>query len=95
MKYIPQDKAIATVESIYKVVDEKHKIDWYRDILKQCFEDFPFDYDIVKVVRCRDCKHHGSDRFEHSFCNLAELCDIVDEDHYCGYGERKIDEVEE
>lgn len=91
MKYIPQDKAIATVESIYKVVDEEPKIDLYRDILKQCFEDFPFDYDIVKVVRCKDCKHnlHGwceswGDKFYH-----YEDYEDIDPNGFCEKGERK------
>ena len=54
----------------------------------------PEDPDIVKVVRCRDCrwgrKHRMFD-LEYFQCERSSLPEyyIVEPDDYCSYGERK------
>lgn len=40
--------------------------------------------DIVRVVRCKDCKHRLS----------SEFCECRPDDFFCAEGERKTDETE-
>ena len=39
--------------------------------------------DVVEVVRCKDCKHWTGIE-----CTARDI-DVVDDDDYCSYGERK------
>lgn len=53
--------------------------------------------DVVEVVRCKDCVSsrplRRNDRFEALFAEGCVYCmrsdDGVDNEHFCGYGERK------
>ena len=47
-----------------------------------CFQD----KDIVKVVRCKDCKHYVVQRLE---CRYPRHNGIIGIDGFCSYGERK------
>ena len=56
-------------------------------------EDFKDKADFVEVVRCKDCRH-GHWNQETLFGRCVDFCDFtdlrIDKDHYCSYGERKI-----
>lgn len=64
-----------------------------------CFGNFKSAFDMVEVVRCKDCKHfvpqydtHTGQRLYYGICKLNSnrFCDEeVDYNHYCGYGKRK------
>ena len=52
--------------------------------------------DAVEVVRCKNCQHWDEDT---GFCDVNShfyefgmYWDIFEEDDYCSYGERKVDE---
>ena len=50
--------------------------------------------DVVKVVRCKDCKHWWKSKL---LCTHVKCCDVpahkavmtAEPDHFCSYGERK------
>ena len=48
--------------------------------------------DVVEVVRCGQCKH-----WKINPCNLyggyCRYCDSAKIDHFCGYGERKVEKT--
>ncbi len=46
--------------------------------------------DAVPVVRCRECKFYFQDSTNP--CVLSIGLTMVDEDDFCSYGERKVDE---
>ena len=53
--------------------------------------------DLVKVVRCKDCKYSGKtynpfSKREVVYCDVGMMRSVVAPDHYCGYAERKRDE---
>ena len=43
--------------------------------------------DRIEVVKCKDCKHF---RTKPNYCGKLAI-DDVEEDFYCSYGERRID----
>lgn len=45
------------------------------------------DPDVVKVVRCKDCKHHYDLDVHYCYRLCIECPD--DADFFCGYGERE------
>ena len=49
---------------------------------------------LVEVVRCKDCKHIKEEHFnimpDGFSCELSGL--MVEQEHYCSYGERAEDE---
>lgn len=47
--------------------------------------------DAVKVVRCKDCVHKEREQPGMVFCPMM-VGSWVDEDHFCGWGERRDDE---
>lgn len=42
---------------------------------------------IVEVVRCKDCRHYGSDGGALMVCDVSDM--VVDNTDYCSYGERR------
>ena len=51
--------------------------------------DFSSD-DVIEVVRCKDCKWaEWSDRDQGYYCKVHYQYYVVEEDHFCGYGERR------
>ena len=58
----------------------------YQQAIEDIFKDIDENADIVKVVRCRDCKHYKD---EHSNCWLMRVKMIPND--YCSYGERRED----
>ena len=48
------------------------------------------DPDVVKVVRCRDCKHYAGRQYgSYGKCNKNKFW--MSQDDYCSYGEAKSD----
>lgn len=46
----------------------------------------------VEVVRCKDCKHTGTDGCGAIYCEKWDRWEIP-EDFFCGYGERRADDA--
>lgn len=47
--------------------------------------------DVVKVVRCKDCKHYLYDDFDGAYVCM-QLSKYVKPDFWCAHGERKDNE---
>lgn len=64
-----------------------------RDFLDMVYETHTAD--VVKVVRCKDCKHlKGNNGYDRPWCGLTEWMDnsITKQlDDYCSHGERRVD----
>ena len=45
--------------------------------------------DVVEVVRCKDCKHFGTDTFNRTVCVRDFQIICVKDNDFCSYGERK------
>ena len=45
----------------------------------------PHNY--CEVVRCKDCRHYGSDGGALMVCDVSDM--VVDDADYCSYGERR------
>lgn len=64
------------------------------DDYKRCYymiKDLP-SADVVRVVRCKDCKHHEellNNNDGNVLCWVHGLDVIVDRNGYCNYGERE------
>ena len=57
---------------------------WNKCDAKRRLDDIP-SADVVRVVRCKECKHRQYDAiFGKSWCNGR----LVTNDHFCAYGER-------
>lgn len=59
-------------------------LNWICDIARI----IPVDAEIV--VRCKDCKHKEEISGSTLLCGIHEC--YMDEDDFCSYGERKVDE---
>ena len=89
-KYIDRDALINDFESdlIIRMFDNlkgtprPRAID-IADVIKR-IEDFSTE-DIVKVVRCKDCKFYGN-----GDCSVQSVRNMYPND-YCSYGERRSD----
>ena len=49
------------------------------------------DPDVVRVVRCKDCKYVYPTLDGRMLCGAMTNPNWVSEDHFCGYGERRAD----
>ena len=74
---------------------------WERDIALDQLEEYGIPFggiatDVVKVVRCEDCKHGtymwGSKTYMCSHPDYSEQ-DCHSGDHYCGYGDSRLPRV--
>lgn len=45
--------------------------------------------DVVKVVRCKDCKHHGKDETGY-WCNKSFNSFRTEEDNFCKFGAKLL-----
>ena len=50
--------------------------------------------DVVKVVRCKDCKHYGRNLENDTYCSSVNGMTDPEEDDFCSYGEPKEAEHE-
>lgn len=50
-------------------------------------EAYMAQHDIVKVVRCKDCKHKEREQPGMVYCPMM-VGSWVDDDHFCKWGER-------
>ena len=69
----------------------RHEFDDQR--AERCYQ-FKNKADFVEVVRCKECKYLHTNGKCYQYPMTSELCDDgivlgVEEDHFCGYGERK------
>lgn len=64
------------------------QMEQFKDAFKQIIDNAPTE-DVVKVVRCKDCKHFGKDLgYGKHDCKKYEMPYCLEND-YCSYGERK------
>lgn len=84
-EYIEREAAVAFLENMAA-----------SRYLIQCFESkekFP-TADVVEVVRCKYCKYSTKEThmdYEIRLCSQGAHYCRVDDNHYCGYGKRKVD----
>lgn len=74
------------------------QVRWERDVAMQQLEEHGIPFggiapDVVKVVRCKDCKHYdkttlGNNR-DRRMCTKFLGLTIPNPDDFCSYGERK------
>ena len=57
------------------------------DSIDDCVEE-----DVVKVVRCKECKHYDCGNGHRPWCNHLNGLDEMHDDDYCSYGERRTDD---
>ena len=74
------------------------QIRWERDVAMKQLEDHGIPFggiapDVVKVVRCKDCKYGEKDieTTDEWYLCLNHGCDWNYGNHFCSYGERKDD----
>ena len=81
-----------------EILKREHDVTLGNGAKHRCFDtttlyDVPTAKDAVEVVRCKDCKHHEDEEPRMAYCpNIVGSW--VNEDFFCGYGER-TNEVEE
>lgn len=72
------------------------ELGWDAEIAAAFLHSIP-DTDAVEVVRCKDCKHRteyfdsGMYVCKHEQCPVCGKAAFVADDHFCGYGERRVD----
>ena len=85
-----------TVDAVPKGAHDQ--VRWERDVAMEQLEEHGIPFggiapDVVKVVRCKDCKHwHEETGFceEHSrFDSFGMDWNMFADDDFCSYGERK------
>lgn len=90
MPYIDKDVAISTVLDL----NVEHRVSWL-DAVIDAIDEIP-TAEVVKVVRCKDCKywhreiHNGIEYFNDSSCDLSHYGD--GHNFYCADGKRKESE---
>lgn len=53
------------------------------------YEDQLEDHDVVKVIRCRECKKSSYDKeFGKRWCNRDSVCVLVTDDDFCSRCDR-------
>lgn len=71
---------------------------WENEVMREQLTDIGKSFgekmdDVVKVVRCKDCKHsRADDVFGGRWCQFPESIKRVREEFFCANGERKDDE---
>ena len=85
-----------TVDAVSRGVLDQ--VRWERDIALEQLADYGISLgeraDVVKVVRCKDCKHRekhwitGTPTCGNPYYGMASGVDLKDDD-FCSYGERK------
>ena len=82
---------------------EEYKNEWCEkiidspcpDLIRDCQYFHEKDRDLVRVVRCKDCKFYETVEAQpeiYTYCRLwADGTDEVEPDDYCSYGERRTD----
>jgi len=99
----------ADQDSIIKFLQEKcptadvvearaiEQIKWERDMAIKQLESYGVGFleeaDVVKIVRCKDCKYWVSPMKDDAhYCNKKSgLVGIVAEEDFCSYGERRYE----
>ena len=51
--------------------------------------NFKNNSDVVKVVRCKECKHFITDTFKRTMCNRTFTMFEMNENDFCSFGVRK------
>lgn len=97
-----QDDGFKTADRIYGIINDAPTVDavplevwkqtaWERDIAIEQLEEHGIPFggiapDVVKVVRCKDCKHYDLYRL---LCKNGNMNGWINFDGYCSYGERE------
>ena len=83
--YAPNE---AEADEIYIAIDSVPAVDPLEDI-KDPITEYLNKYDIVEVVRCRDCKWWRDDGCGDAYCRLVGVGFSRNRDGFCNYGERE------
>lgn len=99
--YASMDKKVAkAIDMAITVLAVYPQYKWERDVAIEQLDEYgiPFgakkDDDVVKVVRCKDCKHRGeicSMRYIEMVGEDEVIHDYSTDNGYCSWGERKED----
>ena len=77
-------------QQILDLIEDTKETNDVISILKCRIKLFETDEDIVKVVRCKDCKNSSHWYGDRCRCNLwTDIGVAVFEDGYCSYGEKR------
>ena len=61
---------------------------WVEEVPAEQFADYLIRNDVVKVVRCKDCKHYIGNYCCRDIKDRTNMF-FMKENDYCSYGERK------
>lgn len=92
-EYIEREKALEKVIEVKHHDPELSGVVLHRYIKEIDLKDIPAA-DVVEVVRCRECKHSyriDGAKEEYDCAKISAFAKFFPGDHFCGYGERKID----
>lgn len=84
-EYISKEASIACFSDWIDRYGHEHSADEMAEYKR--IEDL-LPADVVKVVRCKDCKEFQAN---HHWCGFLKI--DIDPDEYCSYGERRADNV--
>ena len=95
-----REEAIADIKNNIKPVVGGKSLDMAIEALQTDTIEFDFNkyhssvrnkvcdkHDLVKVVRCKDCRHYESDGGALMVCSITDT--VKDDADYCSYGERR------
>ena len=87
------DKGYADAKANTVSIGVLDQVRWERDVAIKQLEEHGIPFcgkapDVVKVVRCKDCKQYNG----HRYCTY--FAETVLDDDFCSYGERKDNEID-
>lgn len=92
-RYIDADELVRYMEERQERLKDDESL-WELSVV-ETFLGRASSADVVKVVRCKDCKHHEELLYNNDgkvLCWVHDLDVVVDGNGYCNYGERKEQE---
>lgn len=83
-----------TVDAVSRGVHDQ--VRWERDVAMEQLEEHGIPFggiapDVVKVVRCKDCKHFGYNLENDTLCRVVSGLSDPEENDFCSYGEKRDD----
>lgn len=87
---IPNDNEMVKGK-MYAMVDGEYRevMELQGEITLHGCDEQLWQYDYVRVVRCKDCKHSGmNDELCLLMCHYRKCYHLVPEDGFCNFGEK-------
>jgi hypothetical protein len=88
------ETAISAIMKHVQIVAESAKMDYTKKVYLMGAENackvlqMISGNDVVKVIRCKDCKWYDNELYE-KFCTLHSGLGMANDEDYCSYAERK------